>query len=34
MRQEAIDGALVPWLAGLGLPKKHLEGLRAGKRQA
>ena len=33
-KKKLIDGALVPWPAGLGLPKKHLEGLRAGKRQA
>ena len=36
-QEKAIDGALVPWPAGLGLPKKHLEGLeplRAGNRQA
>ena len=31
-QEKAIDGALVPWPAGLGLPKRHLDGLRAGKR--
>ena len=32
-QDKAIGGVLVPWPVGLGMPKRHLEGLRAGKRQ-
>ena len=33
-QKKAIDGALGPWPAGLGLSNMYLEDLRAGKRQA
>ena len=36
-QEKALDGALVPLPAGLGVSKRHLEGLeglRPGKRQA